>query len=83
MKRSLDISLTLIALLLLAPAIIVLALLIRTKLGSPVLFRQQRPGRDGKPFEMIKFRTMTDARDEHGKLLPDGERLTAFYGLLA
>lgn len=78
MKRSLDISLTLIALLLLAPAIIVLALLIRTKLGSPVLFRQQRPGRDGKPFEMIKFRTMTDARDEHGKLLPDGERLTAF-----
>ncbi len=55
-----------------------LAWLIRSRLGRPVLFRQERPGRHGRPFMMVKFRTMTDARDERGELLPDSERLTPF-----
>jgi len=56
----------------------IIALLVRLKLGTPVLFRQPRPGLHGKPFRMVKFRTMTDARDPQGALLPDAERLTAF-----
>ena len=64
--------------LVLAPVLAVLALLVRTRLGSPVLFRQARPGRDGRIFAMWKFRTMTDARDAVGVLRPDAERLTAF-----
>jgi lipopolysaccharide/colanic/teichoic acid biosynthesis glycosyltransferase len=65
-------------LLLLAPVIILLSLLVRIKLGSPVLFRQTRPGKAGQSFQMAKFRTMTDARDAHGGLLPDADRLTGF-----
>ncbi len=61
-----------------APLLCVLALLIRFKLGSPILFRQVRPGLGARPFEMMKFRTMTDARGADGQLLPDGDRLTRF-----
>ncbi|WP_280638893.1 sugar transferase [Sphingomicrobium aestuariivivum] len=78
LKRLFDIFGALAGLVLFAPVILLLALLIRIKLGSPVLFRQVRPGRDARPFEMVKFRTMTDARDVDGKLLPDAERLTRF-----
>jgi len=81
-KRLLDLGLTMPALVLLAPAGLALGALIRLKLGSPVLFRQRRPGRDGRIFELIKFRTMTDARDPSGKPLPDEERLTPFGGRL-
>lgn len=67
-----------LSLVLLSPVLAALALLVRTRLGTPVLFRQTRPGLHGAPFEMIKFRTMTDARDAAGNLLPDAERLTPF-----
>lgn len=77
-KRLLDLTLTIPALILLAPLLLVVALLVRFKLGAPVLFRQQRPGWHGRPFTMFKFRTMTDARAADGTLLPDAERLTAF-----
>lgn len=60
------------------PLQIVVASLVRLKLGSPVIFAQERPGKDGKPFKLHKFRTMTDERDQAGRLLPDGERLTPF-----
>lgn len=76
MKRLFDIVAALLALVLLAPLMLVVALLIRLKLGSPILFRQTRPGRHGQPFEMIKFRTMLDAVDRAGKPLPDAARLT-------
>ena len=78
MRRFFDLSVTLLALLLLALPLLLLALLVRTKLGSPVFFRQTRPGLHGKPFEMVKFRTMTDARSADGQLLPDSERLPPF-----
>ena len=78
MRRFFDLSVALLALLLLALPLLLLALLVRTKLGSPVFFRQTRPGLHGKPFEMVKFRTMTDARDAQGELLPDSERLPPF-----
>ena len=78
MRRFFDLSVTLLALLLLALPLLLLALLVRAKLGSPVFFRQTRPGLHGKPFEMVKFRTMTDARDAQGELLPDSERLPPF-----
>jgi lipopolysaccharide/colanic/teichoic acid biosynthesis glycosyltransferase len=78
MKRIFDISLASIALLLLAMPLAVLMVLVRMKLGSPIFFRQVRPGLHGRPFKMLKFRTMTDARDPSGALLPDSERLTAF-----
>lgn len=77
-KRILDIAISLLALILLSPLLVLLALLVRWRLGSPVLFRQQRPGLHGRPFCMVKFRTMNDARDAQGRLLPDGERLPAF-----
>ena len=77
-KRLFDISASAIGLLLLTPVIAVVAFMSRRKLGSPVLFRQIRPGKDGKPFEMIKFRTMRDAFDTNGKPLPDSERMTTF-----
>ncbi len=77
-KRILDIILSLIAIILLSPVYIVLALLVRVKLGSPVLFHQDRPGRDGQIFHMYKFRSMTDERDENGELKPDEVRLTSF-----
>ena len=78
MKRLFDFLVALLALLLLALPLLVLALLVRRKLGSPVLFRQVRPGLHGQPFEMVKFRTMTDARGADGALLPDAVRLTPF-----
>jgi lipopolysaccharide/colanic/teichoic acid biosynthesis glycosyltransferase len=78
MKRGFDILVAGTLLVILLPVFLVLVLLVRTRLGSPVLFRQQRPGLHGRPFEIIKFRTMTDARDSEGRLLPDGERLTRF-----
>ena len=77
-KRAFDFLVSLAALLLLWPVLLVLAVLVRVKLGRPVLFRQQRPGLHGRPFTMLKFRTMTDARDTEGNLLPDGERLSSF-----
>ena len=77
-KRFFDFSATAFGLLVLALPLLLLALLVRTKLGSPVFFRQTRPGLHGKPFEMVKFRTMTDARDTTGSLLPDSERLPPF-----
>jgi sugar transferase EpsL len=77
-KRLLDLALTIPALILFAPLLALLALLVRLKLGSPVLFRQQRPGLHGQPFTILKFRTMTNDRDDQGNLLPDAERLTPF-----
>jgi lipopolysaccharide/colanic/teichoic acid biosynthesis glycosyltransferase len=73
-----DIALSSIGLLLLAPLALVLAMLVRARFGSPVLFRQERPGLHGKPFTILKFRTMTDECDESGNLLPDDRRLTRF-----
>lgn len=81
-KRLFDIVASTIGLLLLAPVIVAVAFQIRRKLGSPVLFRQVRPGRDGKPFEMIKFRTMRDAIGKDGNPLPDSERMTPFGSFL-
>lgn len=78
MKRIFDIIASLGLLVSLAPLLLALSLLIRWWLGGPVLFRQVRPGLNGKPFQMIKFRTMTDARDGSGELLPDDIRLTRF-----
>ena len=75
-KRLLDTTLAAVALMLLAAPLCVLAMVVRHKLGAPVLFRQVRPGLHGRPFEMLKFRTMTDARDEQGVPLPDAIRLT-------
>lgn len=77
-KRLLDFLLSLTALIILSPILLVTAVLVRMKLGSPVLFRQLRPGKDEKIFRMYKFRSMTDERDENGELLPDEVRLTSF-----
>ena len=77
MKRTFDILASFFGLLLLSPALLVLAVWIRVRMGSPVFFRQRRPGLGGEPFEMLKFRTMTDERDAEGNLLPDDRRLTA------
>ncbi len=81
-KRPMDICLSGLALLLLSPVLLAVAILVRTKLGSPVIFAQERPGKDGKVFKLYKFRTMTDGRDAEGNLLPDEERLTSFGKLL-
>lgn len=81
-KRVIDMLLSAIALLVLLPIFFILAVLVRVKLGSPVFFSQERPGRDEKVFRMYKFRSMTDRRDEHGELLPDEERLTHFGAML-
>lgn len=78
LKRLFDITVSVIGLLLLAPIIAFVAVRIDCRLGSPVLFRQTRPGKDSKPFEMIKFRTMKDAVDESGNVLPDSQRMTPF-----
>ena len=78
MKRGFDFVAALVALFLLALPLLVLIVQVRRKLGSPIFFRQTRPGIQGKPFEMIKFRTMTDARDPNGQLLNDAARLTPF-----
>lgn len=77
-KRLLDIICSLLFIILFFWLYIILAILVRTKLGSPILFKQPRPGKDEKIFNMIKFRTMTDERDENGDLLPDEVRLTKF-----
>jgi len=76
-KRLFDVAVSLTALVVLSPLLLLLAIWIRITMGAPVLFRQTRPGLHGKPFTMYKFRTMTDAVDEYGNLLPDEERLTA------
>lgn len=81
-KRPMDIILSLIALIVLSPILLIVALLVRIKLGSPVIFKQQRPGLNEKIFIMYKFRTMTDERDENGELLSDSIRLTKFGRLL-
>lgn len=81
-KRLLDIVISGVALLVLSPVYLVLEILIRVKLGSPVIFHQERPGKDEKIFTLCKFRTMTDERDENGNLLPDNVRLTKFGKLL-
>jgi len=78
MKRFMDLAVALLALVLLLPLLAAVAVLIRVKLGTPVFFQQTRPGQHGRSFRMLKFRTMRDAYDEEGKLLPDQERLTLF-----
>lgn len=77
-KRPVDFILSLLALIVLSPILLIVAVLVRIKLGSPVIFKQQRPGLNGEIFNMYKFRTMTDERDENGELLPDEERLKEF-----
>lgn len=77
-KRVLDLILSLMALIILMPLMIIIAILVRIKLGSPVIFKQERPGKNEKIFTLYKFRTMTDKKDENGNLLPDSERLTKF-----
>lgn len=81
-KRMLDFILSLIALIILSPILLIVAILVRIKLGSPIIFKQQRPGKNEKIFTLYKFRTMTDKKDENGNLLPDSERLTKFGKLL-
>ena len=81
-KRGMDLLLSGAALVVLSPVLLVTAVLVRTKLGSPVVFCQERPGKNEKVFKLYKFRTMTDARDENGDLLPDEVRLTRFGCLL-
>lgn len=81
-KRFLDILISGMALILLSPVFLTVAVLVRVKLGSPIIFHQKRPGKDEKIFTLCKFRTMTDAKDEKGNLLPDEVRLTSFGKLL-
>lgn len=81
-KRLLDFVLSLIALIVLSPVILIVAILVKIKLGSPVLFKQERPGKNEKIFKMYKFRTMTNEKDEEGNLLADDIRLTKFGKLL-
>jgi sugar transferase EpsL len=78
MKRLFDVLVSGFALILLFPIVVLLIVVVRQKLGTPVFFTQKRPGLNGKPFQMYKFRTMTNARDNNGNLLPDADRLTAF-----
>lgn len=77
-KRCLDFLLSLCGIIVLSPLLLVLCIFVRIKLGSPIFFKQERPGKDEKIFTLCKFRTMTDARDEKGELLPDAVRLTRF-----
>lgn len=77
-KRPMDFVLSLIAIVILSPILLIVAILVRTKLGSPIIFKQKRPGLNEKIFTLYKFRTMTDERDENGELLPDSVRLTKF-----
>ena len=77
-KRPFDFILSLIAIIVLSPLFLIIALLVRINLGSPVIFKQKRPGLNEKIFTLYKFRTMADRRDETGELLPDEERLTRF-----
>lgn len=82
LKRPMDFILSLMAIIVLSPVLIIVAILVRLKLGSPVLFKQNRPGLNEKIFTMYKFRTMTDEKDENGELLPDSVRLTKFGRML-
>lgn len=82
LKRPMDFILSLMAIIILSPVLIIVAILVRFKLGSPVLFKQKRPGLNEKIFTMYKFRTMTDEKDENGELLPDSVRLTKFGRML-
>lgn len=77
-KRLLDFLLSLIALIILSPLMLIISILVRVKLGKPIIFKQERPGKNEKIFTLYKFRTMTDEKDENGKLLPDEARLTKF-----
>ncbi|HDR7703271.1 TPA: sugar transferase [Bacillus thuringiensis] len=77
-KRPMDFILSLIAIIMLSPVFLIVAFLVKTRLGSPVLFKQERPGLNGTIFKMYKFRTMTDEKNENGELLPDSVRLTKF-----
>lgn len=77
-KRLFDITIALAVACLVGPLLVIVACLVRIKLGSPIVFSQIRPGRDGTPFKMVKFRTMTNSVDSNGNLLPDSERLTSF-----
>ena len=81
-KRLLDIILSFAGMLVLSPIYLLLAILVKVKLGSPVIFCQERPGKNEKIFKLYKFRSMTDARDANGRLLPDNERLTRFGKIL-
>jgi sugar transferase EpsL len=81
-KRALDFVVAIAALVILSPLLVIVAILVRRKLGSPILFKQVRPGLHAKPFTMLKFRTMIDAADEQGDPLPDDQRLTRFGKLL-
>lgn len=81
-KRFLDIIISLCGLIILSPIILIVAILVRIKLGSPVIFKQERPGKNEKIFKLYKFRSMSDKKDENGKLLPDSERLTKFGKIL-
>lgn len=82
LKRLFDIAVASAVLVILAPALLLVGCVVHLKLGSPVLFKQIRPGRDGRPFRMLKFRSMLDAKDAEGRPLPDRERLTSFGRLL-
>ena len=77
-KRILDFTLSLLALIILSPVLLILYILVRIKLGKPAIFKQMRPGKDEKIFRLYKFRTMTEEKDEEGNLLPDEKRLTKF-----
>ncbi|SCX77410.1 sugar transferase [Alkaliphilus peptidifermentans] len=81
-KRPQDLFLSISALIVLSPILLIVAILVRTKLGSPIIFTQDRPGKNEKIFKMYKFRTMTDERDDNGDLLPDSVRLTKFGKIL-
>ena len=81
-KYLFDLTVSIIVFLILLPVILLVAVLIRIKLGSPILFTQDRPGLNGKVFKMMKFRSMLDAKDKHGNLLPDSERMTKFGAFL-
>ena len=81
-KRPQDFLCTLLACIVLSPVMLVIAILVKIKIGSPVLFAQERPGLHGEIFKLYKFRTMTNERDESGELLPDEQRLTSFGKLL-
>ncbi len=82
LKRPIDFSVSLISIIVLSPVLLILALFVRAKLGSPVIFKQKRPGLNERIFTLYKFRTMTDARDENGELLPDVHRSTKFGNIL-
>jgi sugar transferase EpsL len=82
MKRTFDLIVSFILLICLSPLILIVALAVKIKLGTPILFKQQRPGLYGKPFNLYKFRTMTAEKDQYGKFLPDYIRLTAFGKLM-